>query len=408
MSRLGGKDQVWRSGVGRDGRRRSGLRGRQRAVHRRPGHVLARAGAVRGMELDINAASVNFTSLDLSNQWSRPRPPTVKRLTYDERRRRAATSSYCHATSSPCRTRPYQVPCRPTTRQLGSTRRGHGSPGEQGPAGPRRSGPWHDRSPRAAMRHELLRLQAELTTMTEWVKETGARVVVVFEGRDAAGKGGVIKRITEYLPAPGVPGRGPAGADRAGAVAVVLPALRGRTARRRRDRPVRPQLVQPGRRRAGDGLLHSDEYHRFLRQCPVFEHQLIEDGIILVKYWFSVSDEEQERRFQSRVDDPLRRWKLSADRPRGPTAVGRLLAGQGRHVPPHRHPGVALVRGGGRGQAARPAQLHRPPADPGALPATVDEARLKLPKRVKDDGYRRPPRDLYTYVPDYASTLVGS
>ena len=150
------------------------------------------------------------------------------------------------------------------------------------------------------------------------------------------------------------------------------------------------------------GFCTSEEYHRFLRQCPVFEHLLIEDGIILVKYWFSVSDEEQERRFQARMNDPLRRWKLSDDRPRGPPALVRLLAGQGRHVPPHRHAGVTVVRGRRRGQAGRPDQLHRPSAHPRAVPA-VDEARLKLPKRVKDDGYRRPPRDLYTYVPDYAA-----
>ena len=109
---------------------------------------------------------------------------------------------------------------------------------------------------RAVYEQELLRLQAELVNLQEWVRTEGARLVVVFEGRDAAGKGGAIKRVTEYLnprvarivalPAP----------DRARAHPVVLPALRRAPAGGRRDRAVRPVLVQPGRRRAGDGLLH--------------------------------------------------------------------------------------------------------------------------------------------------------
>jgi polyphosphate kinase 2 len=166
--------------------------------------------------------------------------------------------------------------------------------------------------PKRRYEAEMLRLQAELTTMTEWIRESGARVVVVFEGRDAAGKGGAIKRITEYLPPRAVR-----------TVALPAPTERERTQwyfqRYVAELPAAGEMSLFDRswyNRAGVehvmGFCTSDEYHRFLRQCPVFEHQLIEDGIILAKYWFSVSDDEQERRFQSRINDPLRRWKLSA------------------------------------------------------------------------------------------------
>ena len=146
----------------------------------------------------------------------------------------------------------------------------------------------------------------------EWVKAEGQRIVIVFEGRDAAGKGGTIKRITQYLN-PRV----------ARIVALPSPTDRERgqwyfqryvehLPSRRRDRPVRPLLVQPRRRRAGDGLLHRRRSTaRFLHQCPIFERLLVEDGILLRKYWFSVSDKEQQQRFKSRLEDPMRQWKLS-------------------------------------------------------------------------------------------------
>ena len=102
---------------------------------------------------------------------------------------------------------------------------------------------------------ELFRLQAELVKVQEWVRAEGQRVVIIFEGRDAAGKGGAIKRVTEYLN-PRVPDRGAPRADRTRARAVVLPALHRPPAERRRDRPVRPVLVQPGGRRARHGILH--------------------------------------------------------------------------------------------------------------------------------------------------------
>jgi polyphosphate kinase len=259
--------------------------------------------------------------------------------------------------------------------------------------------------PKARYERELLRLQAELTTMTEWVKEVGARVVVVFEGRDAAGKGGLIKRISEYLP-PRV----------CRTVALPAPTERERSQwyfqRYVAELPAAGQIALFDRswyNRAGVehvmGFCTSDEYHRFLRQCPVFEHQLIEDGIILVKYWISVSDEEQERRFQSRVNDPLRRWKLSAidlEARQRWSDYSRAKDAMFLHTDTPESPWYVVDA-----EDKRRARLNCIAHLLTCIPySAVDEARLQLPKRVRDDGYRRPPRDLYTYVPDYAATLL--
>ena len=157
----------------------------------------------------------------------------------------------------------------------------------------------------------LLRLQQELVSMQQWVREEGKRVVIVVEGRDAAGKGGVIKRITEHL--------NPRWCRIA---ALPAPSDREKTEwyfqRYITHLPAGGEIVLFDRswyNRAGVervmGFCTDEEYHRFFRQCPAFERMLIDDGIILVKYWFSVSDEEQERRFKDRLNDPLKRWKLS-------------------------------------------------------------------------------------------------
>ena len=165
--------------------------------------------------------------------------------------------------------------------------------------------------PRKLYEQELQRLQGELVKMKEWVRTTGGRLVVIFEGRDAAGKGGAIKRITEYLN-PRV------------ARIVALPAPTEREKgqwyfqRYVEHLPTAGEIVLFDRswyNRAGVehvmGFCTPDEYRRFLQQCPIFERLLVDDGVRLVKYWFSVSDEEQERRFRSRLEDPLRSWKLS-------------------------------------------------------------------------------------------------
>ncbi len=158
---------------------------------------------------------------------------------------------------------------------------------------------------------ELARLQIELVKLQEWVKDQGLKVVVVFEGRDAAGKGGVIKRITQSLN-PRV----------ARVVALGTPTEREKTQwyfqRYAPHLPAAGEIVLFDRswyNRAGVervmGYCTGDEYSEFLRTCPEFERMLVRSGILLIKYWFSVSDEEQERRFQGRLTDQTKRWKLS-------------------------------------------------------------------------------------------------
>ena len=158
---------------------------------------------------------------------------------------------------------------------------------------------------------ELAHQQLELVKLQEWIKHAGLRVVLIFEGRDAAGKGGTIKRIIEPL--------NPRGATIA-ALGTPSPRERGQWYFQRyvAHLPTAGELTIFDRswyNRAGVervmGFCTDEEYGQFLRDCPEFERLLVNDGIILRKYWFSVSDAEQERRFQQRSCDPLRRWKLS-------------------------------------------------------------------------------------------------
>ncbi len=158
---------------------------------------------------------------------------------------------------------------------------------------------------------DLLRLQIELVTMLEWIKQNGLKVVVLFEGRDAAGKGGVIKRITQHL-SPRI------------CRVVALPAPTEREQTQWYFQRYVPHLPAAGEmvlfdrswyNRAGVervmGFCTNEEYQEFLRSCPEFERMLVRSGIILIKYWFSIADEEQERRFQSRLKAKHKRWKLS-------------------------------------------------------------------------------------------------
>jgi polyphosphate kinase 2 len=158
---------------------------------------------------------------------------------------------------------------------------------------------------------ELDRLQIELVKLQEWIRDQGLRVVLVFEGRDAAGKGGAIKTITLSL-----------NPRFARVVALGTPTEREKSQwyfqRYVAHLPAAGEMVLFDRswyNRAGVervmGFCTEAEYQEFLRACPEFERMLIRSGIILIKYWFSVSDAEQERRFQSRIDDPTKRWKLS-------------------------------------------------------------------------------------------------
>jgi len=160
--------------------------------------------------------------------------------------------------------------------------------------------------------HELRRLQVELVKLQEWIRQKGLKVVVIFEGRDAAGKGGAIKRITETLN-PRI----------CRIVALGTPTEKEKTQwyfqRYVAHLPAAGEMVLFDRswyNRAGVervmGFCSESEYLEFLRSCPEFERMLVRSGIILIKYWFSVSDEEQERRFQDRMADVTKRWKLSA------------------------------------------------------------------------------------------------
>jgi polyphosphate kinase 2 len=158
---------------------------------------------------------------------------------------------------------------------------------------------------------ELATLQVELVKLLEWIKQQGLKVVVVFEGRDAAGKGGAIKTISLTL-----------NPRFCRVVALGTPTEREKTQwyfqRYVAHLPAAGEMVLFDRswyNRAGVervmGFCTDEEYRAFLRDCPEFERMLVHSGIVLVKYWFSVSDAEQERRFQSRLEDPTKRWKLS-------------------------------------------------------------------------------------------------
>jgi polyphosphate kinase 2 len=168
-----------------------------------------------------------------------------------------------------------------------------------------------DKLPKKAYEDELAKLQVQLVQLQEWVKYKGLRVVILFEGRDAAGKGGAIKRITESLN-PRV----------CRVVALGVPTEKEKTQwyfqRYVPHLPAAGEMVLFDRswyNRAGVervmGFCSEAEYWDFLRSCPNFENMLIRSGIILIKYWFSVNDKEQEKRFLQRISDPTRRWKIS-------------------------------------------------------------------------------------------------
>ena len=171
--------------------------------------------------------------------------------------------------------------------------------------------PYAKKMKRAAYEAEKARLQVELLKVQKWVQETGQKIVGLFEGRDAAGKGGTIKRFMEHL--------NPRGAS---VVALPKPSERERSQwffqRYIRHLPAAGEIVMFDRswyNRAGVervmGFCTPNEYLEFMRECPEFERMLVRSGIRLFKYWFSVSQEEQLRRFQSRSVDPLKQWKLS-------------------------------------------------------------------------------------------------
>ncbi len=254
---------------------------------------------------------------------------------------------------------------------------------------------------------ELFRLQTELVKLQEWVRATGARVVIVFEGRDAAGKGGTIKRISEYL-SPRV--------ARIAALPAPSDRERGQWYFQRyiEHLPGKGEIVLFDRswyNRAGVekvmGFCTPAEHALFLRQTPIFEQMLIEDGAILRKYWFSVSDEEQLRRFRSRLNDPVRRWKLS---PMDLESVYRWEDYSRAKDQMMVHTDTPLspwyvVESDIKKHARLNMIAH--------LLSTIDyydveSPKVKLPKRpVVSGDYQRPPRELSTYVDDHVATLTG-
>lgn len=260
--------------------------------------------------------------------------------------------------------------------------------------------------PRKVYEDELARLQSELVKLQEWVRAEQRRLVVIFEGRDAAGKGSTIKRITEYLN-PRV----------ARIVALPKPDDRERGQwyfqRYVEQLPAAGEIVLMDRswyNRAGVewvmGFCSNDEHRRFLHQCPIFERLLVEDGILLRKYWFSVSADEQERRIRARLDDPVRRWKLSGvdlqsiekwdDYSRAKDEM--ILYTDIPEAP------WSIVDSDDK----RRARINMIAHLLSGLPYhEVPPPSLELPDRPAPDGYRRPEKNEGSYVPDHAATLTG-
>ena len=245
---------------------------------------------------------------------------------------------------------------------------------------------------------ELARLQVELVKLQEWIKHEGLKVVVVFEGRDAAGKGGVIKRITRRLN-PRI----------ARVVALGTPTEKEKQQwyfqRYANHLPTAGEMVLFDRswyNRAGVervmGFCTDEEYREFLRACPEFERMLVRSGIKLIKYWFSVSDAEQERRFEKRNHDPLRRWKLSpmdlASRSRW-VEYSRAKDAMFMYTDIKEAPWYVV-----NADVKRHARLNCISHLLSTIPykdLTPDP--VELPPRQEDTGYQRPPITDQTWVP---------
>ena len=243
-------------------------------------------------------------------------------------------------------------------------------------------------------------LQEELVKLQYWVRLKGLRVAVLFEGRDAAGKGGVIKRIVERtnpriirIAALGIPTERERGEWYFQRWVAQLPAA-GEVVLFDRSWYTRALTEHVM------GFCTDREYEEFLRSCPEFEAMLVRSGMQVVKYWFSVSDEEQERRFRSRAQDPKRRWKLSE----------MDIASRGRWVDFSRAKD-AMFQATDTGHCPwwvveadekRRARLNCISHLLQTVPyQDVLPAKLKLPPRPAQGEYRRPPRDTQRYVPDH-------
>ena len=246
---------------------------------------------------------------------------------------------------------------------------------------------------------ELAKLQIELVKLQEWIRHKGLKVLVIFEGRDAAGKGGVIKRITESL-SPRV----------CRVVALAAPTERERTQwyfqRYANHLPADGEMVLFDRSWYNRALVEhvmgfcSDEEHEeFFRSCPEFERMLIRSGIQVLKYWFSVSDEEQELRFQNRLEDPTRRWKLS---PMDLEARTKWVEYSHAKDEMFQHTDIKqapwhVVNADSKKQARLNCIHHLLSCVPYE---DLTPEPIELPPRQKDTGYVRPPLSDQTFVPD--------
>ena len=273
-------------------------------------------------------------------------------------------------------------------------------------AGAKAADPANGRSPATAPKlkrkvfdDEVDRLHVELVKLQEYVKARGLRVVVIFEGRDAAGKGGVIKTITQDLN-PRV----------CRVAALPAPSDRERTQwyfqRYVAELPAGGEMVLFDRswyNRAGVervmGFCTEEEYQEFLRACPLFEEMLIRSGIKLIKYWFSVSDDEQERRFQARLSDPAKHWKLS---PMDLEARSRWVDYSRAKDVMFAHTDTDLspwwvVQADDKRRARLNTITHLLASIPYEYQAP---APLALPPRQSDEGYERPPLETQRFVPE--------
>lgn len=252
---------------------------------------------------------------------------------------------------------------------------------------------------RQVYEEELARLQVELVKQQEWIKDKGLKVVVLFEGRDAAGKGGTIKRITEAL-----------NPRNCRVIALPKPTERERTQwyfqRYVAHLPAAGEMVLFDRSWYNRALVEhvmgfctEEEYEEFFRTCSEFERMLVRSGIILIKYWLSVSDEEQEHRFQSRVKDPSKRWKLS---PMDLESRSRWIEYSKAkdqmffHTDTKQNPWYVLnadVKRNARLNCIRHLLSLIPYED--LTPEPID-----LPTRQPDTGYVRPPLNEQTFVPE--------
>ena len=246
---------------------------------------------------------------------------------------------------------------------------------------------------------EMRLLHGDLVALQEWVKATGAKVCIVFEGRDTAGKGGTIKRITERV------------SPRVFRI-VALPAPTDREKSQMYVQRYLPHFPAAGEviifdrswyNRAGVervmGFCTPGGVGQFLEQIPAVEKAMVDSGIILIKYWLEVGPDEQTRRLESRINDPRKIWKLSDMDLKSYSRWFDYSAGPRRHVPGHRHVLGAMVRRAHRRQEARPAEHHLAPARPDPVRARSNTEMSTCPSGRPTGDYVEPDLPL-RYIPE--------